>query len=1322
MGIWSYLSDGINIYTIIGIMSDNQIELKLIPDMPEELKKLILDKDLIIFIGSGLSQLAGGISWNNLAKEFIKKYRSIESGYEYDAYEKLCNLSDKSPIRAISLCLHNISQTQINDDLKDFLKIKKPNKANKIYQHLRSFEVGYITTNYDSLIMESYTTKKTLENYSNNIPIIKDTNNLQELGLEDNMNQINNKVLYIHGRYNKTEKSINPILTLKDYLNHYKKDGIGRKALETIFENNKETILFIGLGMKEFEIIEHIQKPASSKSHYILEGFSPYEKCVLNDYKTYYQTLNIELIPYDKSQKGYDQLIEIIEKWANEISNIRMEQLKQIKKMNLINYADSYKFDAKIYKILKESPKYLQHFFNKSTNYRYLPHLIKDGYLNYNYQEQTNWNSLLYLNKIIERNINNIEVQKLLIKTILYITKEIEKNKIDKNTNYYIRTKLTEILKNINTDLINTKISKIIVKWYTNIPNSPYFINNILDFINKLLNNKKQKFAKTIFEGLLINNINNSDLILSISDHLYTRDFKSFCELYTHDLIESIAKLYISTINNKRPHKYSIDGYSVILTKANSNIVNISISNKVTNKFITKYIPYHSRNKLYTKINTILSKFNDPNNKNIINNILYYYYNLWNDYSYYSHYNLFDEKGSSSYSRKDKHLISLLKILLYSYSKYKDKRNFISLFNKINKISPLFSFTRILLYCIGNNFRKYESYFLSLLQRNGIFLFSNFSFETELYELLKRNTQNMSDNCKKLICQFIDNGPYYDEVFLNKNVNLEGYRKHWLDKWYLPLQADPQHQSNNNISDMFMHVNGPNVITINNISPFKREEILNWLINNPQIFIEKLQSFKEQENSDNSSERQSIEGICKQLKDVSSLDFEKFEKSLFQLYELPPNYITHILYGIKENKNINYEIWQDVFNFGNLYISKKKDTTSPDQMLNVIAAFSDLLLMYSKTNYNIDIASNFIKNNIDILISLYNFADNYMDLEQSCVSDTGHFITSLIQISIKKTGKNINNNFEDIWDKDMYNCYNKLLNNNIAESYSLFGYNFSNLLFLDAEYAIDTATLIFNSKDDFPYLWQGFIEGFIRSGRLFIDFYDWIPDFFKEAIKEMSENTFSHEALCYILFDFYLFRKDKLTNNSLIKYALENNKFIILKIITDNLSNKLHNNSTLDIGQKITKIQIKRLAREYFNFFTAINIENNDNNTDKSNFYISLFSLIDSHQKLDRSLYKKIKNILQNIKLPLDVYISNEFLKYALNIYYHTYNREFVYIVKTILEKTQYITYIENETISNIILKIKKDKNAILELHNCFISRNDYSKEDLFKSYLLNTI
>lgn len=318
-----------------------QDTFEFIPDLHKhkELLSQILDGNVIIFVGNGISRLAGVPSWKELAHMYLEDWReNNNTDLSYDAYEKL-KREKTDPLELLTICAGKIGKDTLKkklfDKLNNSLRKEDKGKIKRIYGYIRDFHAGYITTNYDNYL-ETSTPASAITSEDPKTPDIDTSQKLTRVGLEDNLKDITDKIVYLHGKAIKPNTPYEDrvhndiILTLEDYLIHYKDDeGLGKKFLKNIFENH--VFLFIGFGLKEFEIIQHIKRPDNNHSHYILLGASDYEYSIKEQYEKYYRILNITPIFYNISQKGYHQLEDVLREWSATIRSAKEERIKEFK-------------------------------------------------------------------------------------------------------------------------------------------------------------------------------------------------------------------------------------------------------------------------------------------------------------------------------------------------------------------------------------------------------------------------------------------------------------------------------------------------------------------------------------------------------------------------------------------------------------------------------------------------------------------------------------------------------------------------------------------------------------------------------------------------------------------------------------------------------------------------------------------------------------------------------------------------------------------------------------------------------------------------------
>jgi hypothetical protein len=90
--------------------------------------------------------------------------------------------------------------------------------------------------------------------------------------------------------------------------------------LEFLFRHR--TVLFIGYGLEELEILEYVltkgPRGAGDVRHYILQGYFSHEETLVRNMDTYYRNeCGIELLPFRRDEKDWEQLLDVIETFAD---------------------------------------------------------------------------------------------------------------------------------------------------------------------------------------------------------------------------------------------------------------------------------------------------------------------------------------------------------------------------------------------------------------------------------------------------------------------------------------------------------------------------------------------------------------------------------------------------------------------------------------------------------------------------------------------------------------------------------------------------------------------------------------------------------------------------------------------------------------------------------------------------------------------------------------------------------------------------------------------------------------------------------------------
>ena len=113
------------------------------------------------------------------------------------------------------------------------------------------------------------------------------------------------------------------VLTMKDYLSHYGNDYI-HKLLKRLFK--KKTVVFIGYGLNESEVLEHIirrgsvQKKLRQRSLFKLQGFYSSQIPLYKYLRMYYQeSFGLELLGFRLDDESYAGLDRVVDDWSRRI-------------------------------------------------------------------------------------------------------------------------------------------------------------------------------------------------------------------------------------------------------------------------------------------------------------------------------------------------------------------------------------------------------------------------------------------------------------------------------------------------------------------------------------------------------------------------------------------------------------------------------------------------------------------------------------------------------------------------------------------------------------------------------------------------------------------------------------------------------------------------------------------------------------------------------------------------------------------------------------------------------------------------------------------
>ena len=284
------------------------LDLREIFDPPDEIIQAGLNGDLVFFVGAGASMLLGLPSWSGLASKALDDLR--QNGYlNYSEIEQLNSLDPK---KQLSIAYSIAEDNTYSLDLTKHLTGKS--EGDSIYKALNDIGCSCVTTNYDELLAPRYIESKDGSTTAATVKRVVEPDKFFAKLLNEP-----GTVVHLHGGISKPETMV---VTTKDYLEHYDHENV-QEFLGELFE--KKTILFLGYGLEEAEILEHILrrgavKPTKERRRFSLQGFFLSQKPLYENLHNYYEkSFGVHLLGFVRDHENYQRLAGIIKFWESQI-------------------------------------------------------------------------------------------------------------------------------------------------------------------------------------------------------------------------------------------------------------------------------------------------------------------------------------------------------------------------------------------------------------------------------------------------------------------------------------------------------------------------------------------------------------------------------------------------------------------------------------------------------------------------------------------------------------------------------------------------------------------------------------------------------------------------------------------------------------------------------------------------------------------------------------------------------------------------------------------------------------------------------------------
>ena len=312
-------------------------QIRSIPEVPSGLVEAATRGTLVPFIGAGVSNIAGCPRWSEFADRALDSL--VKSGALSAAQRS--QLSTLSARVKLSVAKLTAERKGVEIDYRGILHPSKewsshPN-GRRIYSHISALSSKFVTTNYDDWLDIALPTAdldigdgRDRASESKRPEQRRTKLHLPSEITADNFLLSPQTVVHLHGAL------LDPsgmVLSTSDYIKRYANDRLRGdeeeeenrvlRFLEFLFR--EKTVLFLGYGLEELEILEYVIMKARATAgrqakvarHYLLQGFFSFESEIFLSLKEYFlHECGIELVPFSRDEKDWAQLIDVLEAFA----------------------------------------------------------------------------------------------------------------------------------------------------------------------------------------------------------------------------------------------------------------------------------------------------------------------------------------------------------------------------------------------------------------------------------------------------------------------------------------------------------------------------------------------------------------------------------------------------------------------------------------------------------------------------------------------------------------------------------------------------------------------------------------------------------------------------------------------------------------------------------------------------------------------------------------------------------------------------------------------------------------------------------------------
>jgi hypothetical protein len=292
--------------------------------LPELIRDAARHGELVVFVGAGASMLCGSPDWRGFAAGVVKVLTQAGVLNFLDS-EQLNGLGD--PRRTLSIAMDLARKHSLALDI-EIDKILHPVTGRgvglELYALLARLRPVFVTTNYDKWLdsaplpepVIAVPESDTIEPRS--LDVSRPKYHLAEQLTSEKLSE-RGAVIHLHGSHSDVASMI---VSLRDYIRHYTDLRI-QTFLKDMFRDH--TVLFIGYGLVELEVLEHIVRSnvnaeGEAPRHFVLYPYRSSEEKQTRFTEAFFRDhCGVQLIKYCIDHRGYEELLEVLKAWEPQL-------------------------------------------------------------------------------------------------------------------------------------------------------------------------------------------------------------------------------------------------------------------------------------------------------------------------------------------------------------------------------------------------------------------------------------------------------------------------------------------------------------------------------------------------------------------------------------------------------------------------------------------------------------------------------------------------------------------------------------------------------------------------------------------------------------------------------------------------------------------------------------------------------------------------------------------------------------------------------------------------------------------------------------------